>query len=210
MPRPLDPALVAQVRTDLAIDLYLTADQAIRRYGLGDYSIKLLKYSRVVRRTVVELRPAHWIRDSTPTMVLSLPAAPDPVYFTGVEHVLGLAETRWALRDRLTHWQAAIKGPEHQHIIDVIAHDHSGELLVEYDTGLYRPARVLRKAERARLLGRRQLWATPSEGKARRLAELVPDAEIWLVRWTDGTASPVHRPPSETPQLTPATLAATS
>jgi len=188
--------IIDQLLEDLKVDRCLTTEQCFRRYGLSDHSIKVLRQRGFVRTTRMRLRPTQWSKADIPVTIVSVARSRyDPLQTRGMSHLLGMAEVRWLLRDRITHWGTEIQGQEKTYRVDVVAHDADGELLVEYDTGLYAAQVVQKKAELARRLGRRQFWATPSEAKAAKLCEWVPDGEIWLVRWDDGSARLVRSSP---------------
>lgn len=185
--------IIDRLVTDLAVDRYLTDDQLFRRYELGVYATKALKSAKIIRTTRTYLRPTYGARMPMPvTIISSGRSRKDPLAVIGMEHYLGLAELRWALRNRVRYWRPAVGATGNPHYFDVVAFDDQGELLIEYVTGWHTTERLLRKADVARRMSRRQLWASSSGARIAAFLDLFPDAEVWLVRWYDGTSCRVR------------------
>ncbi len=190
VPGHLDEDVQAVV-SDLRVDRFLTLGQLGRRYGVTLRRLREMQRLGAVELRSMELRPTYWSKPSWFT-VASLPGTP-PGPGKWVEHVLGLAEVRWVMRDRLDGWRPleSLGGerPDRWRWFDVFAYDREAggkPAVVEYDTGIYRPREILDKTGRATRICQKVIWATASYRKAEVIAELVPDADIWVIRWHDG------------------------
>jgi len=190
--------LVALLQEDLKLDRALTINQVVRMYG--HYGITHDDARRIVRAAGFriyrpKLRPYYRAPEQRYEVCYASWAPPYPRV---VPHLLGAAEMRRVLRHRIVSWEhVSLAKPSvrsKHRPPDVLCEVAGvGMTSLEYDHGGYSSEQILKKAEYCRLYTGRQIWCTPVIEKAVRIAEMIPDAEVWWVSWDEGRSQLVSK-----------------
>jgi hypothetical protein len=178
-------------------DRVLSLRQISRHLGILQAQVLRLHEQGVVKARSFLLRRTGTSYAARWWKVAGLPSRSFPAQ-RFVAHYLGIAETRLVLQSRFSQWRTLREQRDEWkkwELFDAVAWDAGGRAtLIEYDTGSHVWSGVLARVEAGRRLQVGQLWATPSPQRARTLAGLCPDIEVWLIDWLDGAAYCVGSP----------------